>query len=153
MYGQGMSVAAVEAMTLRDQLERGFDALRFFRAVRPVIDIPWQIATGGDLNFPGVKGPRPAMVRFINPYLGRLYAAAEYDVEVSAAFIRVANLLAPPSSLLSPRIAAAGPPGPAGRGASGGPGGALSPRGTHPRGCDKPRCVVGRAAGYGQRGR
>lgn len=105
MYGQGMSVAAIEAMALRAELERGLDARRFFRAVRPVIDIPWQIATGGDLNFPGVAGERPAMVRFINRYLARLYAAAEHDDEVSAAFIRVANLLAPPQSLLRPRIA------------------------------------------------
>jgi hypothetical protein len=105
MYGQGMSVAAVEVMRLRDELARGLDPLRFFRAVKGIIDSPWQIATGGDLAFPGVEGPRPAMVRFVNRYLARLHAAAEHDANLSIAFIRVTNLLAPPPSLLRPSVA------------------------------------------------
>jgi hypothetical protein len=119
MYGQGMSVAAVEAMKLRDELTRastrrsggraggvpgGLDPVRFFRAVKPVIDIPWQIATGGDVMFPGVDGPRNPMIRFVNWYLARLHAAAEHDGVLSGAFIRVANLLDPPPSLLRPGV-------------------------------------------------
>jgi 2-polyprenyl-6-methoxyphenol hydroxylase-like FAD-dependent oxidoreductase len=105
MYGQGMSVAAVEVRALRDELARGLDALRFFRAVRPIINTPWQVATGGDLNFPGVAGRRTGQTNFVNRYLARFHAVAEYDADLSAAFIRVANLLAPPSSLLRPSIA------------------------------------------------
>jgi 2-polyprenyl-6-methoxyphenol hydroxylase-like FAD-dependent oxidoreductase len=105
MYGQGMSVAAIEAMTLRAEVARGLDARRFFRAVKPFIDNPWQIATGGDLIFPGVEGPRPAMVRFVNRYLARLHAAAAHDEVLSTAFVTVANLLAAPPSLLRPGIA------------------------------------------------
>ncbi|GAA4246366.1 FAD-binding monooxygenase [Dactylosporangium darangshiense] len=110
MYGQGMSVAGVEALRLGDALARdgadGFDALRFFRAVRPVIDIPWQIATGGDAALPGVDGPRDARTRMVNRYLDRLYAAAAHDEAVSLAFSRVTNLLDPPTALLRPAIAA-----------------------------------------------
>lgn len=104
MYGQGMSVAAVEALRLGESFARSndFDALRFFRDVRPVIDIPWQIATGGDAALPGVEG-RPGP---INRYLDRLYAAASHDEVVSKAFLRVTNLLAPPTALLRPSIAA-----------------------------------------------
>jgi 2-polyprenyl-6-methoxyphenol hydroxylase-like FAD-dependent oxidoreductase len=104
MYGQGMSVAAVEAGVLRDELRRGLDARRFFRAVRPVIDIPWQISTGGDLALPGVEGPSNPGVRFVNRYLARLHAVAAHDEVVSQAFIQVVNLLRPPPSLLAPRI-------------------------------------------------
>jgi 2-polyprenyl-6-methoxyphenol hydroxylase-like FAD-dependent oxidoreductase len=104
MYGQGMSVAAVEALALRDELARGLDARRFFRATRPIIDAPWRIATGGDLTFPGVEGRRTAMTRFVNAYLSRLYAAAEHDEVLSAAFIQVTNLLAAPPSLLRPAL-------------------------------------------------
>jgi hypothetical protein len=67
-----------------------------------VIDIPWQIATGGNAALPGVEGsPGP-----INRYLDRLYAAASHDEVVSKAFLRVTNLLAPPTALLRPTIAA-----------------------------------------------
>jgi 2-polyprenyl-6-methoxyphenol hydroxylase-like FAD-dependent oxidoreductase len=104
MYGQGMSVAALEARALRDELARGLSARRFFRAVKPLIDNPWQIATGGDLTFPGVQGPRPPMVRFINRYLARLHAAAAHDEVLSAAFVRVANLTAAPPTLLRPAL-------------------------------------------------
>lgn len=105
MYGQGMSVAAIEAMTLRAEVARGLDARRFFRAVKPVIDNPWQIATGGDLAFPGVEGPRPLAVRQINRYLARLLAAAQHDEVLSRAFVTVSNLLASPPSLLRPALA------------------------------------------------
>jgi 2-polyprenyl-6-methoxyphenol hydroxylase-like FAD-dependent oxidoreductase len=114
MYGQGMSVGAVEALKLRDELRSsagaaprsgGLDAVRFFRAVKPVIDIPWQIATGGDLALPGVEGERTVMTRFVNWYLNRLHAAAVTDTRLAVAFIRVANLLAPPPSLLRPDLA------------------------------------------------
>jgi len=104
MYGQGMSVAAVEAGVLRDELARGLDAPRFFRAVRPVIDIPWQISTGGDLSLPGVEGPSNPGVRLVNRYLARLHAVAAHDEVVSQAFIQVVNLLRPPPSLMAPRI-------------------------------------------------
>ncbi len=110
MYGQGMSVAGVQALRLGDALRRdgaeGFDALRFFRDVRPVIDIPWQIATGGDGALPGVEGPRDARSRMVNRYLDRLYATAAHDEVVSLAFSRVTNLLDPPAALLRPAIAA-----------------------------------------------
>jgi len=102
MYGQGMTVAALEAAKVRD----GYgDALGFFRAIRPLVDAPWQVATGGDLAFPEVQGPRPAPLRLINRYLSRLHAAAEHDPVLSEAFIRVVNLIAPPQSLLRPGLA------------------------------------------------
>ncbi|MEU7871539.1 FAD-dependent monooxygenase [Dactylosporangium sp. NPDC049140] len=107
MYGQGMSVAGVEALKLGESLARGgeLDAPRFFRAVRPVVDIPWQIATGGDAALPGVDGPRDARTRMVNRYLDRLYATAAHDEVVSLAFSRVTNLLDPPTALLRPGIA------------------------------------------------
>ncbi|WP_433084861.1 NAD(P)/FAD-dependent oxidoreductase [Dactylosporangium sp. CA-052675] len=107
MYGQGMSVAGVEALRLGEALGRGgeLDAPRFFRAVRPIVDIPWQIATGGDAALPGVQGPRDARTRLVNRYLDRLYATAAHDEVVSLAFSRVTNLLDPPAALLRPGIA------------------------------------------------
>jgi 2-polyprenyl-6-methoxyphenol hydroxylase-like FAD-dependent oxidoreductase len=59
IYGQGMSVAAVEAITLRKHLDRGCEARprTVLRDMAKVVDAPWDMATGADLAFPGVEGP------------------------------------------------------------------------------------------------
>jgi 2-polyprenyl-6-methoxyphenol hydroxylase-like FAD-dependent oxidoreductase len=108
VYGQGLTVAALEAVALRDALARGDAALarRFFRRAAQVVDVPWAIAATSDLRFDGVPGRRGAAARLLNWYLPWLHRAAHRDPEVSAAFLRVANLLAPPATLLAPALAA-----------------------------------------------
>jgi hypothetical protein len=107
IYGQGMSVAATEAKALDDSLAIGLDGLwrRFYARTSKIVDIPWAIATGEDLRFPQVEGPRPLGSRVVNRYLDRVHAVASVDPVVSRKFFAVLNLLAPPSSLMSPRFA------------------------------------------------
>jgi hypothetical protein len=107
VYGQGMTVAALEALALRECLVGGTSRLapRFFARAARIVDTPWSIAVGSDLRFPGVPGKRGPMVRFINWYLGRLHHAARHDPAVAVAFHQVANLVAPTSRLLRPLIA------------------------------------------------
>jgi 2-polyprenyl-6-methoxyphenol hydroxylase-like FAD-dependent oxidoreductase len=108
VYGQGMSVAAQEAELLDRLLgERRLDGLprRFYRAAAKVIDVPWDIAVGNDLRFGEVRGPRGPRVRLINRYVGRLQRVAAHDPALARAFFEVGNLIAPPTSLLRPRIA------------------------------------------------
>ena len=107
VYGQGMTVAALEALALHDCLATGMLGLaqHFFQQAARVIDIPWQIAVGNDFRIPQVEGKRTAKIRFINWYISKLHIAARYDPEVSLAFHKVANLIAPPPSILHPRIA------------------------------------------------
>lgn len=107
VYGQGMTAAALEALALRRCLAAGGRGLarRFFRAAGRVVDIPWSLAAGSDLRFPDVPGPRPLRVRLVNAYLARLFPVAWQDPVVARAFLRVTNLLSPPTSLLSPGIA------------------------------------------------
>ncbi len=106
IYGQGMTVAACEALALREQLGKGSDALarRFFRAASRVIDIPWQLAVGGDLSIATVPGPRPLAMRIVNAYVARIYRVAPQDALVSAAFQKVVHMLKAPHSLFAPRI-------------------------------------------------
>ena len=108
-YGQGMTVAAVEALALRDQLAGGVVptdlARRFFRRAARIVDVPWGIAAAGDLRLPGVPGPRPLKVRVINAYVARVQAAAATDPAVGLAFLRVANTLDQPEALLRPAVA------------------------------------------------
>jgi 2-polyprenyl-6-methoxyphenol hydroxylase-like FAD-dependent oxidoreductase len=106
VYGQGMTVAALEALDLRRLLQSGAepDPRAFFKAIAPAVDAPWDIAAGGDLAFPDVEGPRPAKVRIGNAYLARLQAAAVHDAKVTEAFFRVAGLVDPPQALFRPGL-------------------------------------------------
>jgi hypothetical protein len=99
LYGMGMTVAVLEA----DALRRCPD--RYLAAIRPVIDHAWEMAVGGDLALPEVEGPRPARVRAIGAYVGRLQRVAETDPVVARAFLDVVAMLRPPQSLLRPSIA------------------------------------------------
>jgi 2-polyprenyl-6-methoxyphenol hydroxylase-like FAD-dependent oxidoreductase len=104
VYGQGMSVAALEAMALRRHLrQHGTPRPRpFLHEVARVIDNPWDIAAGGDLDFPGVDGRRTVKVRLGNAYMARLQYAATKDASVTDAFMRVAGLIDPPQALMRP---------------------------------------------------
>ena len=77
-----------------------------FRRTAKVIDIPWGIVAGGDLRIPGTVGPRTAAVNFINWYMAKLHKAAHHDRVAALAFHKVGNLLAPPQSVLHPRVIA-----------------------------------------------
>jgi 2-polyprenyl-6-methoxyphenol hydroxylase-like FAD-dependent oxidoreductase len=106
VFAQGMTVAAQEAALLQTCLRDGAADLarRFFRGAASAIDTPWDIAVGNDLRHPQVQGPRPAKVRFVNWYIGKLHVAACHDAVLGNAFVRVANLEAPPTSLLHPAV-------------------------------------------------
>ncbi len=110
IYGQGMSVAAIEALALDESLAapQRLESLaqRFFPKAAGVVDGPWSIAAGGDLAFAGVTGPRPLGVRLANWYLGHVHRAASVDRAVCQAFFEAANLLAGPASLFHPRLIA-----------------------------------------------
>ncbi len=106
VYGQGMTVAALEATTLLAQLRTGAppDALTYFREISAVIDAPWSIAAGNDLAWPGVEGERTDEINEANAYMGKLMFAATRDGAVTGAFMRVAGLIDPPQALMTPDI-------------------------------------------------
>jgi 2-polyprenyl-6-methoxyphenol hydroxylase-like FAD-dependent oxidoreductase len=106
VYGQGMSVAAVEAMTLRKHLRLGSapESGPFLRDVARVIDTPWDISAGGDLDFPGVQGRRTLKVLVGNAYMARLQYAATKDAKITDGFMRVAGLMDPPQALMRPAM-------------------------------------------------
>ncbi len=106
VFGQGMSVAACEALALDAALRRGGAdvARRYFKAAAKSIDIAWQTAVGADLAIPSVQGERPLPVRIINAYVAKVFQAAQTDATVAVAFQRVSHLLAAPPSLMRPGV-------------------------------------------------
>lgn len=107
-YGQGMTSAALQATELDKLLAQGkaIDALAptFFKAAANVVDIPWQLAVGEDFRYAETRGPKPAGVDLINKYVARVHRATLHDEVVCHAFLKVMNLMAPPSSLFHPAI-------------------------------------------------
>lgn len=108
VYGQGMTVASMEALALRRHLRMGRvpGPRAFFSEIARIVDVPWDIAAGGDLAFPGVEGDRTAKVRMGNAYLARLYAAASQDADITRTFLRVAGLVDPPQAMMRPAFMA-----------------------------------------------
>lgn len=110
VYGQGMSIAALGAVELsqaleRDDLRPGF-ALRFQRRLARRIKTPWMMATSEDFRTPITEGDRPSWVtRLTHRYFDRVMAAAVRDPDIHRAFMEVLQLLKPPATLFSPRIA------------------------------------------------
>jgi 2-polyprenyl-6-methoxyphenol hydroxylase-like FAD-dependent oxidoreductase len=106
VYGQGMTVAALQALALRECLRQGTIDLarRYFRAAAKPIGVAWQFAVGGDLSLPEVEGDRPLAVRLSNKYVDRLQTIAETEHAVAEQFFRVIGLLDPPATLLYPRM-------------------------------------------------
>jgi hypothetical protein len=107
VYGQGMSVAAMEAKALDECLAAGDAALakRFFARASKLVDSPWTIATGEDMKYPQVEGARPPGFKLVNGYMARAHRACTKDPVVLRQFFNVANLLAPPTAMMAPKVA------------------------------------------------
>jgi 2-polyprenyl-6-methoxyphenol hydroxylase-like FAD-dependent oxidoreductase len=106
IYAQGMTVAALEALALRDCLSDGTTELsrRFFRAAAEPIRQAWQLAAGGDLALPEIDGAQSLPKRMFNAYVDRIMTAAEYDTVAVDQFSRVTALLDPATRLLRPAM-------------------------------------------------
>lgn len=104
-YGQGISVAAMEAIALRDLIAG--DTLerlpaKFYQAAAKIINIAWSLSAGGDMRFAQIKGKRTTATKVINGYLARYRLAAGTDPILGKAFLETANMLAPAANLLTP---------------------------------------------------
>ena len=107
IYGQGMSVAALEALVLHQILAtdaRDRLAHRFFDRAAGVIDTAWLLATGSDFSFSQTRGTQPRGTAFVDWYLSRLFRNAHTDSVLTDAFTRVLSMQQPPTSLLHPSV-------------------------------------------------
>jgi len=106
IYGQGMSVAALESMQLHETLaatDSGPLGPQFFEAAEEVVDIAWSMAVGADMEFNATTGPEPRGATLFNRYLSRLIRQAHTDGRLSEAFYRVVGMETAPTALLQPR--------------------------------------------------
>jgi 2-polyprenyl-6-methoxyphenol hydroxylase-like FAD-dependent oxidoreductase len=111
LYGQGMTVAVMEARLLGAVLdERGgiteAMARGYYRAAATLIGTPWQFVVGGDFSFPRTTGPRPRGIKMSNRYVRRLALASQVRADINTSFVRVQQLIDPPSALFRPSLIA-----------------------------------------------
>lgn len=107
VYAQGMTVAALCALTMRQHLHSGayLIPLDYFQDLaKDAIDQAWEMTNTIDLTFPGVKGERTRQVRMAQKFLKKTQIAATRDGKVAAAYFKVAALMATPDSLMRPGI-------------------------------------------------
>ena len=104
VYGQGMTVAALDAIAMRDCLRRGVQDLprRYFRTAAKSIGLAWRMAAASDLSFPEVEGRRSLSTRVTNRCADWVLAACAADTVVAERFFRVNNFIDSPVHLLHP---------------------------------------------------
>jgi 2-polyprenyl-6-methoxyphenol hydroxylase-like FAD-dependent oxidoreductase len=105
IYGQGMTMAALQVLTLRDCL-RGGDAdlaQRFFCAADAYLASTWAANRASDrVLSPPREQSMPQKLR--HRIAGAALNAAAHDTAVAERFLRVTNLIDPPARLQDPRL-------------------------------------------------
>ncbi|MEU1887511.1 FAD-dependent oxidoreductase [Micromonospora sp. WMMD987] len=107
-YGQGISVAAMQAVALAEWLaEPGAvdgPAHAYFRRVRAVVDDAWEFSAAQDCYLPHVTTARPFGWRLRRGLAEAVQSATVTDEVVHRAFLEVVNLTAGPARLRRPDV-------------------------------------------------
>jgi len=107
VYGQGVTVAACEALVLRDALRRGLaagDERRLLRRFVRVAALPWAVATSSDLRY-SADARRSPLQRLLGRWTQELDRLASHgDTLAHATVARVYHLMASPLLLVRPGL-------------------------------------------------
>ena len=111
LYGQGMSVAALEACLLKRLLERSEEsgdpiaklAPTFFEEMQTLLETPWSVAVL-DFAFPETRGQRPADFEMTLKFGAALTRLAAEDPAVHKLTLEVQHLMKPRSVYRDPEL-------------------------------------------------
>ena len=114
IYGQGMTVAALEVLLLdaclREQRQRHGDDLAgmaqpFQRQLARSNATPWLLATSEDMRYPTTVGSQPGlMTRLMHRYMDRVIEILPEHIEAQRTFLKVLHLIEPPGALFRPHV-------------------------------------------------
>ncbi len=115
IYGQGMTVSAMDALVLRKCLaahsggaRAGFERT-FQRRLAKNVAMPWLVASSEDLRWPGVqlRGARlPRGMSLVQRYIDRVMRAAMQDLYLSEKYLNMILMTAHPLTLFTPGVLA-----------------------------------------------
>lgn len=148
IYGQGIAVAALDALVLRAALAAAADrpldprgTRRVMRRLARVAGLPWAIATGADLRQPTSSGHQNRAQRMTSAWVRELNRQAVHGSErAHLAVQRLAHLIGSPAGLVHPALLAGVTRGRIGR---------RHPAATRPDGLDQLDLVEDPAPGSG----
>jgi 2-polyprenyl-6-methoxyphenol hydroxylase-like FAD-dependent oxidoreductase len=109
VYGQGMTMAALQAVALRRCLAARDDgdlSQRFFRATTRQIAPVWRGNWLNDFAVAPVTGWRSVPRRLLNWNVDKFMAAAQNDIAVTEAFARLLQMQDPATRLIRPSMVA-----------------------------------------------
>ena len=110
VYGQGMTTAALGALTLRKCLLEQNGSLnglsrRFQKRLAKVNETPWMLATSEDYRYGETVGGSPnLMTRFMHCYMDHVIELSTRSVAVRNVLLEAFNMLIPPAALFRPRV-------------------------------------------------
>ncbi|MGG0254517.1 FAD/NAD(P)-binding protein [Bacillus toyonensis] len=109
VFGQGVSVAAVEAHQLqlllqsRKQLDKTFTQ-QFYKKTADIIEIPWDMTTTEISRHPQLKRELTTKQKFQLWYTKQIYRLSASDSDVYIRLVRVMNLIRSPFHLFHPKV-------------------------------------------------
>jgi 2-polyprenyl-6-methoxyphenol hydroxylase-like FAD-dependent oxidoreductase len=108
VYGQGMSVAALDALELHHALADGLAGIgpRFFERASDVVDTAWSLAVGADAQFAQTTASVSPVDDLFARYFDRFTRTSHSDPALRSAYMRVLSMEQPPRALLRPGLLA-----------------------------------------------
>jgi len=115
VYGQGMTTAALSALTLDASLQKelqsrkvsnlkGFSR-RFQKQLSKVISDPWLMATSEDFRWEITEGGKPSLItKWMYLYMDKVISQMAIDSDIYKSFSEVMHMVQPPSYLLQPTV-------------------------------------------------
>ncbi len=115
VYGQGMTTAALGALTLDQCLSQKLygdsdgnliGLPRYFqKQLSKVIAVPWLMTTGEDLRWRTTEGGRPNFrTQLIQRYLEQVLLLQSESADIHKTFLEVMHMIKPPSEFFQPNI-------------------------------------------------
>ncbi|WP_144548285.1 NAD(P)/FAD-dependent oxidoreductase [Bacillus sp. X1(2014)] len=109
VFGQGMSIAVLEALKLKELLQNeSHDLLKvtnnFHKQEAKIIAPIWNMVITEDFRYPETIGKKPAGLSIQQWYAKKIFLLSSENQEIYNSFIKVMNLIRPMTILMSPRI-------------------------------------------------
>lgn len=109
VFGQGMSIAVLEALALQKILQEQKGSLQetitaFHNKVAKIIAPIWKMVITEDFRYPDIIGKKPIELKIQQWYAKQIYLLSTEKRDIYDHFIKVMNLVEPISFLMKPRI-------------------------------------------------
>lgn len=109
VFGQGMSISVLEALSLQKLLSQQKHSLhtlvpKFHKKISKMISPIWNMVITEDFRYPGITGKKPIGLSIQQWYARSIFLLSSQNEIIYNSFIKVMNLVQPTTILLHPNI-------------------------------------------------